>query len=405
VDVEIFSNLSETDLDRHPFNRQLLAHQRRWGEFQRWVLDTYSPYVLGENGKSYSEDVAYWYKVCRDTLADKWRHERTEFDGVVLRFTIARRNPVVVGSKLTNRYGGKGVVSEVRPDAKMPRATNGRSADLVVNSLGVINRLNPAQLFESELNFIADHVQDLVAERVAAGQPKDAYGVIQQFLRIVSPQQAEWMEASLGDEDKDEYVLEVARGEPIAIHQPPFFGVVPLEGLKEAYDTFGVGRIAFDGIEERMVLGSNYYLKLRHEPSGKHSARSAKHLSVNGVPAKNSKGVRGNTEHHSTTPIRLGEQEIQGLMVANVPEELKRFLRLYATDDVSREGLIASLALNQDPFSMARNEPAGTGITRPVAGLRALLESIGQEIVGGEGADDDGPQQEAATEEEPEDGA
>ena len=27
---------------------------------------------------------------------------------------------------------------------------------VIINSLGVVNRLNPAQLFESELNFVAE---------------------------------------------------------------------------------------------------------------------------------------------------------------------------------------------------------------------------------------------------------
>jgi hypothetical protein len=41
--------------------------------------------------------------VCRDTADGRWRHERSEFDGIVLRFTIAKRNKAGVGSKITNR--------------------------------------------------------------------------------------------------------------------------------------------------------------------------------------------------------------------------------------------------------------------------------------------------------------
>ena len=52
-------------------------------------------------------------------------------------------------------------------------------------------------------------------------------------------------------------------------------------------------------------------------------------------------------------------------------------LRLYATDDVSREAAIAKLLTRPDPFSEERIEPRGNNITRPVAGLRALLESVG----------------------------
>ena len=40
--------------------------------------------------------------------------------------------------------GGKGVISQIKPDAEMPMTEDGRRADLVINSLGVVNRLNTA---------------------------------------------------------------------------------------------------------------------------------------------------------------------------------------------------------------------------------------------------------------------
>ena len=283
--------------------------------------------------------------------------------------------------------GGKGVISQIKPDAEMPTTEDGRRADLVINSLGVVNRLNPAQLYESELNFIADKV----AEQMREMDDGMAYGYMVAFLDTVSPAQADWMRENLDEETIAELVAEIKSGkEPIYIHQPPFFGNVSLEKLALAYENFGVEKDKFAGIEEPLVLGTNYYMKLRHEPLSKLSARSAKHLSIGGVPTKNSRGVRTNTEHHSTTPIRLGEQELQNLLIANAPDELKRFLRLYATDDVSREGAIAELLTRPDPFSNERIEARGTGSTRPVAGLKALLESIGLKLESTDG-DDEAP--------------
>ena len=391
VDVDVFSNLSAEELDKHPFNRQILAYHCKWMEFREWFMEIFGDAVRDQT-VPYSDDVAYWYRMCRDTGAGGWRHERSEFDGVVIRFTIAKRNKLGVGSKITNRYGGKGVISKIKPDAEMPTTEDGRRADLVINSLGVVNRLNPAQLFESELNFIADKVAEQmrgIAKK--EGILLDAYDHMLSFLDLVAPQQAEWMRANVSTDDAVNVALEIIDGkEPIYIHQPPFFGNVSLEQLDAAYQQFGVEKEKFVGIEEPLVLGTNYYMKLRHEPSSKMSARSAKHLSIGGVPTKNSRGVRTNTEHHSTTPIRLGEQELQNLLIANAPDELKRFLRLYATDDVSREGAIAELLTRPDPFSSERIEPRGSGSTRPVAGLKALLESVGLKLEATDG-DDEAP--------------
>ena len=377
VDIDVFSNLSADALDKHQFNTQILAYHRRWEEFRAWFLETFKAAIV-DGACTYTDDVGFWYRRCRDMGDTKWHHDRGEFDGIVIQFTIAKNNTLNVGSKITNRYGGKGVISAIRPDDQMPTTVDGKRADLVVNSLGVVNRLNPAQLYENELSFIADKV----AAQMATMGPVEAFEHLMTFLEVASPKQAAWMRSNMTDPELvQEFVQEIASGrEPIHIHQPPFFDTIPLDGMATLYAMFEVHKAQFEGIEEPMVLGTNYYMKLRHEPSSKLSARSAKHLSIAGVPTKNSRGVRTSTEHHSTTPIRLGEQELQNLLIANQPDELKRLLRLYATDDVSREGAIAELLLRPDAFSDAPVEARGSGMTRPVAGLTALLESVGLEL-------------------------
>jgi hypothetical protein len=375
VDIDVYSNLSAEELDKHPFNSQILQYHNKWLEFRDWFTEVFSEVTQSEGPRMYSDDVAYWWRLCRDTRTERWRHERREFDGVVIRFTVAKRNPVKAGSKLTNRFGGKGVVSEVRPDHLMPKTKDGVYAQLIVNSLGVVNRLNPAQLYESEVNYIGECVE---AQMRAMPGVEAAATHFLKFHSFVDPVHGAFLA-----EQPELYDLvgEILRGEEhIYIHQPPFFGNISLDTLELTYKEFGVEKVYYEGLEEPQIPGTNYYLKLRHEPLSKMSARSAKHLSISGVPTKNSRGVRGSTEHHSTTPIRLGEQELQNLLIANQPDELKRLLRLYATDDLSREGAIAELLVRQDAFSHERIEPRGTGITRPVAGLKALLESIGLKL-------------------------
>lgn len=101
VDIDIYSNLSATELEKYPFNRQILAYHERWVAFSDWFLEVFGETVTG--GGNYSNDVGYWYRTCHNTAAGKWRHERSEFDGVVLRFTIARRSKATDGTKITNR--------------------------------------------------------------------------------------------------------------------------------------------------------------------------------------------------------------------------------------------------------------------------------------------------------------
>jgi DNA-directed RNA polymerase beta subunit len=64
-------------------------------------------------------------------------------------------NEINVGDKLSNRYGGKGVVSMILPDDQMPHDAEGKHYEMLLNPLGVISRINPAQVAEAVLGKIA----------------------------------------------------------------------------------------------------------------------------------------------------------------------------------------------------------------------------------------------------------
>jgi len=66
-----------------------------------------------------------------------------------------RRNGKPVWSGNSGRYGNKGVVSLILPDDQMPTAEDGRPLEIMLNPLGIISRINPAQVFEAALGKVA----------------------------------------------------------------------------------------------------------------------------------------------------------------------------------------------------------------------------------------------------------
>lgn len=58
------------------------------------------------------------------------------------------RTRVELRSAWNTNDGGKGVISQIKPDAEMPMTEDGRRADLVINSLGVVNRLNNSRIMQ-----------------------------------------------------------------------------------------------------------------------------------------------------------------------------------------------------------------------------------------------------------------
>lgn len=85
----------------------------------------------------------------------------------LVRVTVERELPMEVGDKLTNRHGGKGVVSAILKVEDMPLFMDPQSAhrhgalephthvEVILNPLGVISRLNLGQLYETHLGWIA----------------------------------------------------------------------------------------------------------------------------------------------------------------------------------------------------------------------------------------------------------
>ena len=88
----------------------------------------------------------------------------------VVRIRLIKRTNLMIGSKVTNRYGGKGVISKILPDDKMPimveSATgNKKVVDIVMNPYSTINRKIPSVNMESLLGSIAHRIHDIVDER------------------------------------------------------------------------------------------------------------------------------------------------------------------------------------------------------------------------------------------------
>ena len=63
-----------------------------------------------------------------------------------------RYNP---GDKMAGRHGNKGIVSKIVPVEDMPHLEDGTPVDIVLNSLGIISRMNVGQVLETHLGMIS----------------------------------------------------------------------------------------------------------------------------------------------------------------------------------------------------------------------------------------------------------
>lgn len=70
--------------------------------------------------------------------------------------TVKVREPMRIGDKLSNRFGGKGVISKIIPDAQMIHDGSDKPLDIIVTSAGVVSRINPGQIIEAALGKVAE---------------------------------------------------------------------------------------------------------------------------------------------------------------------------------------------------------------------------------------------------------
>ncbi len=70
---------------------------------------------------------------------------------VVLKYS----KPASEGDKLTFRNGGKGTISKIIPDDRMPRTLDGQPLEVMLNPLSLVSRANPATAHEIRLGKVA----------------------------------------------------------------------------------------------------------------------------------------------------------------------------------------------------------------------------------------------------------
>ncbi|MCC3776300.1 DNA-directed RNA polymerase subunit beta [Streptomyces sp. UNOB3_S3] len=100
----------------------------------------------------------------------------------LVRVYVAQKRKITDGDKLAGRHGNKGVISKILPVEDMPFLEDGTPVDIILNPLGVPSRMNPGQVLEIHLGWLASRgwkvegdedwmkrLQAIGADDVAAG--------------------------------------------------------------------------------------------------------------------------------------------------------------------------------------------------------------------------------------------
>ena len=145
----------------------------------------------------------------------------------------------------------------------MPTTVDGKVAEVALNALGIINRLNMAQIQEQYINFMVDRLRDHL--KTLPGIFEQAEEVFS-FLNIINKKQAEFLEEKffmMNRSDREDFIAEIIN-DGLFIHQTPFFGNTSMDDFVKIFNEkpYLTEKYEFVNTEKKMVLGDMYFIRL-----------------------------------------------------------------------------------------------------------------------------------------------
>lgn len=283
----------------------------------------------------------------------KFSEKGEKINGVKVIIKAMYDSPIELGDKITNRHGGKGVISKFVPDEEMPTLPDGRKVEIILNPLGIISRLNVGQLYElhltEALNNIKINLKNKIDEKLS--KPKNIKNIVyelKKYLDIVDNTRNRWGTLKiLKDFRKDCKNLGISNAiDRIQFIQPVFQSISPdnlikiMDITKSKYkmklynpkkDKYFINDIA---------VGYMYFNKLIHRSSDKLAARSIGSYSKSTLQPVSGKKRGGG--------LKLGEMELWALMAHGADDTIKDFLTTYSDSAKNKNKLLSDILKNPE---------------------------------------------------------
>jgi DNA-directed RNA polymerase beta subunit len=396
VDIDIFSNISLEKMKQNPnefkkeiievYEKQFNYHKQLAKELEKIIplrklteaqleaekkefgYNIAHAILKEENPNKYTDELAYYWKLSHESTDENilWRHEGKSFDSFKMRFTILKENPITLGAKLSGRVGNKGTVAMIIPDSEMPETENGLRADIVLNPLGILNRLNLSQIIEQYITFMGDKLIERLKSLDNLNDREDEFF---SFMKSINKEQADFLDIEytiLNRAQKEAFFDDIFR-KGIYIHQTPFFGNTTMEQFESIFKEkpYLVEKYKFKGIDKPLVMGDIYFIRLKHESSNKASARSTALNNIKNLPSKSTL-KKEKKVLLSQTPIRLGEMEVTNLLIPKKGDLIEKLLKTFSTSEEDRSGLVEDLLRSKSPFQIKTQIGRDRSINRQI---------------------------------------
>ena len=360
LDVDIYVN-NPDELNNDEYRSQYLKYYQLASYYNHRIEKALKKYINNRKGLKCTSKANYIYTRAKEynNINEKYANSNGVFEFVYIKAYVGRERSLFEGSKLANRFGGKGVISHILPDDEMPVDDRGVVADVILNPLGIVNRSNPGQSYEHELNYISENVR---RKMMRMDNINDQYNILQKLLDMTDFEYANHFRQKymMSPDSVKVMIIQEAMNSGIKIRQHPFNNV-SLEDMKNIYLEFGSnisyvkskvrtqdGKVKIYKSKTPIIIASEYLLILKHTTDSKFSSVSISDVNSLGLPAKNNKSNKH--APYRTTPIRCGEMEYGNILTRVKPSQMNRFIA--ASLNLKHRMAVADLCLNGDPLNL-----------------------------------------------------
>ena len=319
ADIDVYCNNPEAIGDSY-YNQQLYFYYTERVNFCKTVNELVGPLYM--NGKL-SYNLQKLYATCRDTVAGKQFYKDKQFNNVIMQVTVIETLPMNPGDKISDRYGGKGVISKIVPDELMPRLNNGTVVEIIKNQSTCINRENIGQLHEQSLTFIGSRIIDYFKTGVLSYA--EMAHMWYDFVVEVDPDQANWMKESFNLDDEYEsrlFIESIIEDDAIYLSLEPFTGIVDIDRIAAIYKKFpwikpytvsvpiedSNGNIRYVETRRPLIVGKIYNYRLKQYAEEKFSVTSLCATNLKNLNTR-SKANKIYESKYKKTPIMFGPME------------------------------------------------------------------------------------------------
>ena len=243
ADIDVFIN-DPSEFEDCGNKTQILKYYSAMLEYHTKIYNTLDPIVNAKQNShvQYTRLLRDLYDRSRDYLEmenKQWINNNNSFEFAYIVITTYEKKSIFNGFKMTDLFGGKGVVSCIWPKENMPRDQFGNVADIILSPPGVTGRGNPGQLYANEYSFIAGEVAKRIYKLPTMQQKVN---MLLDFVNDCNPKEAIALKEFLSKKDDEgkRYFFEDMMKFGLYPIQEPFGGTISLENLDYLYTKWKV---------------------------------------------------------------------------------------------------------------------------------------------------------------------